>query len=61
MDIQTWKDWVNEQHCQGCGKAFKDRPRDANGKAMDLWATETECADCYLARCSTRSKSVATQ
>jgi hypothetical protein len=42
--------WANAQMCWGCGKLARDRPRDENGVALDLWATEMECMACFERR-----------
>lgn len=45
-----WKiytDWRDAQVCEGCGKRFADRPRDAEGRCTDVWITEYRCAACF--------------
>lgn len=54
-DWQAYSEWANQQVCRGCGAAFKDRPKDADGKAIDIWVTEYECIRCFSERCASKS------
>lgn len=44
---QKYSDFLNNCSCQDCGKRYADRPRDADGIAMDVWVTEVQCMDCF--------------
>lgn len=51
-DFDAYQAWLKTCVCSGCGARYADRPRDADGKALDMWATETECMDCFRKRCT---------
>ena len=44
IDIKEYQTWLNtEAACSRCGAKYSDRPRDANGRCLSAWITETDC------------------
>ena len=56
-DLDSYIAWLQTTSCMDCGAKYTDRPRDADGKITNLWATEVLCGDCCSKRC--REKTVA--
>lgn len=53
ISLESWwknyQEWCDSRICiGGCGKAAKDRPRDASGICTEPWITEELCEQCWL-------------
>jgi len=48
MDFVAYERWLAEYaSCIDCGARYSDRPRDVNGRFLDVWVTETQCRKCF--------------